>query len=92
MAESVYLLCAVTSLACMALLLRGYTRSRTRFLLWCSICFAGFAANNVILFVDKVVYPDTELVFAGLTASLWRGLVALVGLAVLVVGLVVDMD
>ena len=39
MAETVYILCALTCMACAVLLLRGYRRSRARFLLWSSICF-----------------------------------------------------
>jgi len=61
MAETVYVLCALTSLACTALLLRSYAETRVRLLLWSGLCFAGLALNNVILFVDKVVAPDVDL-------------------------------
>lgn len=81
MATLVYALCAITSLACAVLLLRGYLRSRARLLLWSGLCFAGLAANNVILLVDKRVVPGTDL-------SLWRSLPALVGVAILLYGLV----
>ena len=60
LAIAVYLLCAATSLACAVLLLRGYLRTRARFLLWSSLCFACLAVNNLILFVDKVVLPDVN--------------------------------
>lgn len=81
MATLVYALCALTSLACAVLLLRGYLRSRARLLLWSGLCFAGLAANNVILLVDKRVVPAVDL-------SLWRSLPALAGVAVLLYGLV----
>ena len=85
MAEAVYILCAVTSALCAVLLFRGYVRSRLRFLLWSSICFVGLFANNVLLFVDKVLLPDVDL-------SVWRSLPAVLGLAVLLYGLVWDAD
>jgi hypothetical protein len=83
--EAVYILCALTSIACAVLLLRGYLRARTRFLLWSSLCFIGLAVNNVLLFLDKVVFPATDL-------SLARSLSALVAMAMLVYGLVWDAE
>ena len=81
MAETVYLLCAITSVACAVLLLRGYGRTRHRLLLWSGLCFAGLAANNVILFVDVVVVPTTDL-------AIPRHATALLAMAVLLYGLV----
>jgi hypothetical protein len=83
MATIVYTVSAITSLACAALLLRGYLRSRQRLLLWSSLCFLGLAANNLILFVDKLVITDTDL--SSLRA--WSGFVAVV---VLLYGLVTE--
>lgn len=81
MAETVYVLCALTSLACAGLLWRSFVATRVRLLLWSLICFVGLAANNVVLFVDKVVTPEIDL-------SVWRGLPAALGLGALVYGLV----
>lgn len=81
MADAVYLLCAVTSLACAVLLLRGYVRSRVRLLLWSCLCFVGLALNNILLVLDLIVLPERDL-------SLLRNLPALVGLALLVYGLI----
>jgi hypothetical protein len=78
---AVYLLCAATALACSALLLRGYGRRRTRLLLWCGLFFLTLALENVILFVDVVLVPATDL--SGL-----RTAVALGGVAALLYGLV----
>jgi hypothetical protein len=83
MAEAVYILCAVTSVVCATLLLIGYRRDRTRLLLWASICFAGLALNNVLLFVDLVVVPTINLL-------LWRTSVAVVAIALFLFGLIWD--
>ena len=46
MATLVYALCALTSLACAVLLLRGYASSRVRLLLWSGLCFCGPGAQQ----------------------------------------------
>ena len=81
MATLVYALCALTSLACAVLLLRGYASTRARLLLWSGLCFAGLAANNVLLLIDKRLVPTVDL-------SMWRTLPALAGVALLLYGLV----
>lgn len=83
MAEAVYILCALTSMACAVLLLRSYGRSRQRLLLWSGLCFVALAVSNLMLFVDLVVVP-------GLDLSLWRSSIALVGVATLLYGLIWD--
>ena len=85
MAPAVYILCAVTSIACAMLLLRGYTRSRVRLLLWSSLCFMGLALNNVILSIDVLVLPGVDL-------SAWRNPPALAGLSLLLYGLIWDTE
>lgn len=86
MAETVYILCALTSLACAVLLLRGFFRGGARFLLWSGLCFAGLVANNVLLFVDKVILPET------VDLSILRAAAALAAMALLVYGLVWDAE
>jgi hypothetical protein len=81
MAEIVYLLCALTSVACAALLIRQYMRARTKLLLWSSACFAGLAVNNALLFVDLVLVPAMDL-------STYRAAVALMAMVVLLYGLI----
>jgi len=83
MAETVYALCAVMSVLCAALLLRGYRVSRQRLLFWASLSFIGLALNNVLLFVDLILVPQIDL-------FVWRTGAALVGMAVLLYGLVWD--
>ena len=83
MAESVYVLCALTSMVCAALLGRAYARHRLRLLLWSAICFFCLALNNGLLFIDFVIVPQIDL-------SSIRGLFALTGLTALVFGLIWD--
>ena len=92
MAEAVYILCAVTSVAIAVLLFRGFARSGARFLMWCALCFVGLAINNALLFVDKVVYPNQELSFLNVAMPVWRSLAALGGLGLLLWGLIWDSD
>ena len=88
MASLIYILCALTSAACAAMLLRGFLRSRARFLLWSCLCFAALFLNNLMLMIDRVVVPEGRTVFA----AEWRSAVALVGLSLLIYGLVWDAE
>lgn len=81
MAETVYLLCALTSVACAIMLFRGYRASRGKLLFWSSLCFAGLALNNVMLFLDVVFVPQLDL-------TPWRSAIALGAMMMLLIGLV----
>jgi hypothetical protein len=81
MAETVYLLCAGMSALCAFLLLRGFGESRARLLFWSGLCFVGLAMNNLLLFVDLIVVPDTDL-------AVLRSVTALASIAVLLGGLI----
>jgi hypothetical protein len=52
-----FALAALTSIACMVLLFRGYARSGLRLLLWSALCFIFLSVNNVALFVDTILLP-----------------------------------
>jgi Family of unknown function (DUF5985) len=54
----VYVLCFLTSAACAWMLGRSYHRTGMPLLLWSSVCFALLAANNLVLVLDVVVWPD----------------------------------
>lgn len=82
MGEAVYLLCALTSLACAALLLSNYTKSRNWLTLWTSVCFVALAANNVLLFVDLVLTVET------ISLAIWRNSVGLLGVSALLYGMI----
>jgi hypothetical protein len=84
---SIYVVCALTSAACAIMLLRGYARSRTRFLLWSSLCFVMLFLNNLLLMIDRVFIPQVTYFPAE-----WRSGAALVGLSLLVFGLVWDAE
>ncbi len=81
MVGTVYLLCTLVSLFCSVLLFRGYRGSGFRLLLWSSICFLFMTLDNLFLFLDRIVFPDLNMV-------LWRRPFALVGLVFLVYGMV----
>ena len=83
MAEAVYVLCAITSVVCAALLFRGYRANRTSLLFWSSLCFMGLALNNILLFVDLVMVPSVDM-------RLWRGASALTAMTVLLIGLIME--
>lgn len=80
-AAIVYLLCALTSIACMVLLGSDWRRTGARLLLWSAICFVGFAINNLLLFIDLVLLPGIDL-------SLPRALANFAGVAALATALV----
>ena len=80
MAAFIYLLCAATAFACSALLMRHYRRSRHRILLWSSLCFAGMFLNNLLLVLDRVILPDTDLSTLRLGSALLALLPLLYGL------------
>jgi Family of unknown function (DUF5985) len=81
MAIAIYSLCAITSLISSWLLTRAYWRTRSRLLLWSAISFAGLTLNNLALWVDKLVLPETDL-------STLRTSIALVAMMILLYGLV----
>ncbi len=81
MASIVFVLCAAASSACAYLLLRDYRRNRVRLLLWSGVCFIALTLNNILLFVDVHVFPETDLAIA-------RVLPVLIGAGVLLSGMI----
>ena len=79
----VYILCAITSLICCVMLLRGFASNGVRLLLWSGLCFAGLTIENVVLYIDVIVIPDIDI-------SLLRRIPALIALLLLLYGLVWD--
>jgi len=69
-APAVYLLCLLASLTCAGLLARSYARHRTRILLWSAACFALLALNNLLMVLDIIVFPQTDLSLARTCCSL----------------------
>lgn len=85
MADVVYLLCALTSLACAVLLWRGWMRTRARLLMWSTLCFAGLFLNNLLLILDVRVFPAVDL-------AIVRVLPAVAGVLAMLYGLVWDSE
>lgn len=81
MAEAVYVLCAMTSVACAVLLFRGFRRSGTRLLFWSAWSFVGLALNNLLLFIDLIIVPTIDL-------GLIRACTSFIALGILVFGLI----
>ena len=80
-AAAIYMLCALTALACCVLLLRAWLRSRAGMLFWSWLCFAGLTLSNMLLVADKLVFPLLDLNPA-------RVLVSVVAVGLLVYGLI----
>src|SRR6185312_15285826 len=57
MAGIIYGAGSIIAFLCACLLLRGYSRSRYRLLLWGGLCFVGLTACNILLIIDKVFLP-----------------------------------
>ena len=81
----VYVLCLATSVLCLVLLVRAYLRTRTGLLLWSALCFVGLAVNNMLLFLDLVVFTEVDLL-------LFRTLSALAAVGVLLFGFIWELD
>ena len=85
LASAVYMLCAATCTVCMLLLMRSYSQTRSRLLLWSMLCFVGLAANNFLLVADLVLFHRVNL--------LWlRHLTALAAVSVLLYGFIWEAD
>jgi hypothetical protein len=84
MAETVYILCALTSLLCAVMLYRRYRQVRTHLLFWSCACFVFFTVTNILLFVDLVLVPTSS------DLALLRAAVNLSGLLMLLYGLILE--
>jgi hypothetical protein len=81
MAALIYALCALTSITCFVLLFRSWRASGARLLFWSALCFGALSVNNVLLVLDRVVFPaEVDLSYARLGAALIAVLLLLFGL------------
>lgn len=85
MAVTIYLLCTFTSLACAWLLLASFRRTGHRLLWWSGLCFVCMTVNNVLLTLDKIAFPEVNLLP-------WRLVTALVAVALLLYGLIFEKE
>lgn len=83
MGALVYSSCALTSVLCAWLLLRSYYQTRYKLLLWSGLCFAGLTLSNLVLVMDKVIFPEINF-------GNYRLLIALFALLPLMYGLIFE--
>ncbi len=82
----VYVLCALTSAFCAALLVRAYWRTKARLLLWSAIAFIFLAANNALVFADMVI------VGSSISLVPFRHAAALAAVSVMIFGCIRDAE
>jgi hypothetical protein len=83
MGSIVYGACALTSILCAWLLFRSFAQTHYKLLLWSGLCFAGLALSNLVLVLDKVIYPNIDF-------GNYRSIIALAALVPLMYGLVFE--
>jgi hypothetical protein len=83
MGAIVYTSCALTALICAWLLFRAFQQSRYKLLFWSGLCFAGLALSNLVLVLDKVIFPDINF-------GNYRLIIALLALLPLLYGLIFE--
>ena len=81
MATLVYALCALTSCTCLAFLWRSWRATHSRLLFWSALCFLFLALGNVLLVLDKVVFPAVDM-------QMWRMAAAFTAVLLLLFGLI----
>jgi Family of unknown function (DUF5985) len=81
MVKFIYALCTLTSLTCAWMLLRSFMHNRYRLLFWSGLYFVGLSANNLLVVLDKLVFPSVDLLT-------WRLMAALVSVLLLLYGLI----
>jgi hypothetical protein len=83
MAELIYGLCTILSLAIAVMLWRQQRRMPTRMIYWTALCFSGLALANLVLVLDKLVFPDLDL-------RVLRHSISLLSIGLLLFGLVYE--
>jgi hypothetical protein len=86
LAPTIYTLCLLSSAICAWLLIRSFSRSRTRLLLWSAACFVLLALNNLLVVIDLLLTgPTVDL-------SIIRQLCSLAAVAILLYGFIWEVD
>ena len=83
MAELIYGLCTILSMAVAVMLWRQHRRMPTRMIYWTALCFTGLALSNLVLVLDKLVFP-------GLDLRVLRHSISLLSIGLLLFGLVYE--
>jgi Family of unknown function (DUF5985) len=72
---------ALTVFLCAGLLLRGYSRTGKRLLLWSGLCFLGLTISNTLLIIDlNVIAATTNLYTVRLSVAAGSMVLLLYGL------------
>jgi hypothetical protein len=82
---TVYLLCFLGSGLCAYLLVSAFRRSSEKLLLWSAVCFCLLAVNNLLVFVDIIVFPDLNL-------TALRSLTSLAAVSALLYGFIWEIE
>jgi hypothetical protein len=77
--DVLYLVCFLTSLSCCLLLIRGYSRTASKVLLWAAACFVLLAIDNLLVVVDFILLPNVDLSLLRLFATLLAASTLLIG-------------
>ena len=80
MALIIYLLCTLTSFICAWMLLKSYITTKSKILLWSSLCFMTLFVSNIFLVIDALTGPEINLLTLRLIISLIALLFLLFGL------------
>lgn len=80
MALIIYSLCSWTSFICLWMLLKSYFLTKSKILLWSSLCFSGLFINNILLIIDGFTGPKINLLTLRSTISLISFMFLLFGL------------
>ena len=80
MPEVIYGLCGITAFLCAWLLFKAYRKGGTSLLFWSGLFFGIQALNNVLLIMDKIVFPTIDLSLARLCIALFAIVLLLYGL------------
>lgn len=80
MSDIIYGLCAVTAMLCAWLLFNAYRQRRISILFWSGLFFGIQALNNLVLVMDKLVFPDIDYSFLRFGIALSANVILLYGL------------
>lgn len=80
MATIIYVLCTLTSALCAILLCKSYLKTRYVLLFWSGLCFIGLTINNLLVVLDRIVFPNADLLTFRLSSTLIALSLMLVGL------------
>ena len=77
----IYVVSFLAAALCTWLLLRGYSRSGTRLLLWSGLCFGFLSLNSLAILADILVLPHRDL-------QVFRHIASLAAVSTLLFGLI----